>query len=90
MNLDTNQEYIKELRLTPTGPIYPFFLTKVEDAFLSVYFVLIDGEPLQTSAIWTLLGQALIVKNLDADMEVEWKDFEKVEPALALTSTKGR
>lgn len=86
--LDTANEYIKELRLTPTGPFYPFFLTKVEDAYLSVNFELIDGEPFQTSAIWTLLGQALIVKNLDADMEVVWEDFEKVEPALDLTAVE--
>lgn len=84
--LDTANEYIKELRLTPTGPFYPFFLTKVEDAHLSVNFELIDGEPFQTSAVWTLLGQALIVKNLDADMEVVWEDIEKVEPALGLTA----
>jgi hypothetical protein len=83
--LDTKNEYIKELRLTPTGPFYPFFLTKVEDAYLSVNFELIDGEPLQTSAIWTLLGQALIVKNLDADMEVVWEDFARVDPAVELT-----
>jgi hypothetical protein len=88
--LDTANEYIKELRLTPTGPFYPFILTKVEDAYLSVNFELIDGEPLQTSAVWTLLGQALIVKNLDADMEVVWEDFAKVEPALQLTTTEKR
>lgn len=76
--LDTRQQYITELRLTPTGPFSPFFLTKVEDAYLSVRFELIDGEPFQTFAVWKLLGQALIVKNLDADMEVEWKDFAKV------------
>jgi hypothetical protein len=79
--LDTRQEYIQELQLTPTGAFYPFFMTKVEDAYLSVRFELIDGEPLQTEATWKLLGQALIVKNLDADMEVEWRDFASVEPA---------
>jgi len=83
--LDVRQQYIKELQLTPTGPIYPFILTKVEDAYLSVKFELIDGEPFQTSATWKLLGRALIVKNLDADMEVVWEDFVKVEPALQLT-----
>jgi hypothetical protein len=88
--LDTRQEYIKELRLTPDGPFYPFFLTKVEDAHLSVNFELLDGEPFQTSAVWTLLGQALIVKNLDADMSVQWEDIEKVEPALQLTAAGGK
>lgn len=86
--LDTRAEYITEFRLTPTGPIHPFFLTKVEDAYLSVRFELIDGEPFQTSATWRLLGQALIVKNLDADMEVTWEDFEKVEPAMALAAVE--
>lgn len=87
--LDTREEYIKELRLTPAGPIRPFFLTKVDDAYLSVRFELIDGEPFQTSATWRLLGQALIVKNLDADMEVTWEDFEKVQPAIELTAVEG-
>jgi hypothetical protein len=79
--LDTAREYIAEMQLTPDGPFYPFFLTKVEEAFLSVRFDLVDGAPIQTAATWQLLGQALIVKNLDADMEVEWMDFEKVTPA---------
>ncbi|MGV3590621.1 MAG: hypothetical protein ACO1PZ_02960 [Gammaproteobacteria bacterium] len=87
--LDTREEYIKELRLTPAGPIHPFFLTTVDDAYLSVRFELIDGEPFQTSATWRLLGQALIVKNLDADMEVTWEDFEKVQPAVELTAVEG-
>jgi hypothetical protein len=81
--LDTANEYIKELQLRPDGSFYPFFMTKVEEAFLSVRFELVDGTPIQTAATWQLLGQALIVKNLDADMEVEWMDFEKVTPALA-------
>lgn len=87
--LDTKHEYIREMRLTPTAPFSPFFLTRVEDAYLSVNFELIDGAVFQTSAVWKLLGQALIVKNLDADMEVEWGGFRKVEPALQLTAVKG-
>ncbi|MES2606135.1 MAG: hypothetical protein V4603_14465 [Pseudomonadota bacterium] len=82
--LDTRDEYIKELQLRPTGPFYPFFLTKVEDALLVVHFGLVNGEPVQQSATWKLLGQALIVKNLDADMEVVWEQFEKVTPAVPL------
>jgi hypothetical protein len=88
--LDTRDEYIRELRLTPTGPIHPFVLTKVEDAYLSVRYELIDGEPFQTSATWRLLGQALILKNLDADMEVTWGDFAKVRPAIELTAVEAR
>lgn len=87
--LDTRAEYVAELRLVPTGPIHPFFMTKVDDAYLSVRFELVDGEPFQTSATWRLLGQALIVKDLDADMEVTWQDFEKVVPALELTAVEG-
>jgi hypothetical protein len=81
--LDTANEYVTELQLRPDGSFYPFFMTKVEEAFLSVRFELFEGAPLQTAATWQLLGQALIIKNLDADMEVEWKDFAKVTPALA-------
>ena len=82
--LDTKQQYITELQLRPTGPFYPFFLTKVEDALLVVRFGLLNGEPIQQTATWKLLGQALIVKNLDADMEVVWEEYEKVTPAVPL------
>jgi hypothetical protein len=87
--LDTRNEYIEELQLRPTGPIHPFFLTKVEDAYLSVRYELIDGEPFQASATWRLLGQALVVKDLDADMEVRWDAFEEVRPALDLAAVEG-
>lgn len=78
--VDTGEQYIRELQLVPTGPFHPFFLTKVEDAFLSVRFGLVEGEPIQQAATWKLLGQALIFKNLDADLEAEWKDFDRVVP----------
>lgn len=82
--LDTRQQYIKELQLRPTGPFYPFFLTKVEDALLVVHFDLVNGKPIQQSATWKLLGQALLIKNLDADMEVVWVQFDRVVPAVPL------
>jgi hypothetical protein len=80
--LDTKREFIEELQVRLTEPFAPWFLTKVEEGYFSVRFALVDGHPMQQSITWKVRGQAVLVWDLDADMEVVWKDFSKVTPNL--------
>ena len=75
--LDTEREFIKEVQFRNITSFSPFFLTEVEDVFLSLHFALIDGKPMQQSMNWKLAGQAFIFKDLDGEREVVWSDFVK-------------
>ncbi|MFN0002990.1 MAG: hypothetical protein ACKVOF_09360 [Pseudohongiellaceae bacterium] len=76
--LDTENEYIKELQVRSINPFSPFFISRIEDGYLSVRFTLVNGKPMQQSMNWRLSGQLFLVRNMDAEQEVEWTDFSKV------------
>lgn len=75
--IDTERQFIKEVQIRNTAAFSPFFLTHVDDAFLSLHFALVDGKPMQHSMNWKLAGQAFIFRDLDGDRSVVWSDFAK-------------
>ncbi|MES2625549.1 MAG: hypothetical protein V4628_09735 [Pseudomonadota bacterium] len=75
--LNTEQEFIQEVQARNTAIFSPFFLTEVEEAFLSLNFALVDGKPMQQNMTWKLVGQAFLFKDLDGEREVVWSDFVK-------------
>lgn len=77
--IDTEREYIRELRVRPTESFSPFFLSHVEDGYFSLRFDLHDGVPMQAAVTWRLDGHAFFIRNLDADMDIVWMDFERIE-----------
>lgn len=76
--IDTREEYIRELQVNVIEPFAPFFLSHVEDGFFSLRFELIDGVPMQSEITWRLDGRAFFIRNLDADQEVSWTEFERI------------
>lgn len=76
--IDTEQEYIKELRVNVIEPFSPFFLGHIEDGYFSLRFELNDGIPMQSEITWQLDGQAFFFRDLDADQEVVWSDIERI------------
>lgn len=75
--IDTEQEFIREVQVRNISAFSPFFLTQVDDAFLSLHFALVDGRPMQQRMNWKLEGQAFIFRDLDGDRNVVWSDFLK-------------
>jgi hypothetical protein len=75
--IDTEAQFIREVEVRNTEAFSPFFLTYVDEAFLSLHFALINGRPMQQSMNWKLAGQAFIFKDLDGDRNVVWSDFVK-------------
>lgn len=76
--LDTENEYIRELRVKVTEPFSPFLFTHVEDGYFSLRFELVDGVPMQSDATWRLDGHILYIKDIDREEEVEWRDIVPV------------
>jgi hypothetical protein len=81
--IDIEKEFIREVQVRNTLEFSPFFLTYVDDAFLSLQFALINGKPMQQSMSWKLAGQAFIFKDLDGDRNVIWSDFVKSNQNLS-------
>jgi hypothetical protein len=75
--IDTDKEFIREIQIRNTAEFSPFFLTQVDDAFLSLHFALVDDKPMQQSMNWKLTGQAFIFRDLDGERNVVWTDFVK-------------
>ncbi len=75
--IDTEREFIQEVQVRNTAAFSPFFLTEVQDAFLSLKFDLMNGRPIQKNMNWKLVGQAFLFKDLDGEREVVWSDFVK-------------
>lgn len=77
--IDTEQEFVREIQIRNTEAFSPFFLTQVDEAFLSLHFQLVDGRPMQERMNWKLDGQAFLFKDLGGDRNVVWTDFVKSE-----------
>lgn len=77
--IDSEREFIQEVRVRSIAAFSPFFLTRVDEAFLSLNFDLVNGRPMQQNMSWKLVGQAFLFKDLDGEREVVWSDFVKTE-----------
>jgi hypothetical protein len=75
--IDTEREFIQEVQVRNTADFSPFFLTEVEEAYVSLNFDLVNGRPIQQNMNWKLVGQAFLFKDLDGEREVTWTDFVK-------------
>lgn len=78
--LDTRNEYIRELQVRVTEPFSTHLVMRINSAYFSLRFNLVDGRPVQTDATWQLDGSILFLKSLAWDEEFEWFDIERVEP----------
>ncbi len=88
--LDTEKGYIKELQVRTTDSFSPFFLTHIEDAFLSIRLSHDQGVSRIAELSWQISGQAFFIKNLDSHQEVVWSNIEPKWPEASSVSLAGQ